>query len=80
MRMPTTARSSVTTTEPICWLFISEVASVSEASAGQVIGGDDISSCTAVDMVPLLGSSRPCHLARVPGSASVQCDARRPVL
>ena len=42
------AGPSVTTTDPICRLFMRKVASVNDASTSQVTGGDDISSCTAV--------------------------------
>ena len=49
MRIPTTGVPSVTTTEPIWRLSITEVASVSDASATGD-RGEDISSWTAVGM------------------------------
>ena len=58
VRIPTTASRSVMTTDPIWRWSISAVASDSEASAGQVTGGDDISSSTAVGMARSLGCRR----------------------
>ena len=69
VRIPTTAGPSVTTTEPICWWSIDQVASVRGAPAEQVTGGEDITivDCGHGFLNPWSGPGRP---GSTPGAAS----------
>ena len=74
------APRSVTTTEPICRLFMRAVASVKELSAAQVTGGEDINSWTAVGTLVVLSSgSRTVGLGDGRRSASSLFAPDRPV-